>query len=529
MQFLLVRRFESSLVAFRSSLQKMIDSYNKTLGWYRELGYIPLWKAGSIPQAETLLDLDSDNDDLEELEELTLDNEVENKLDAMKKKGLKVIPSHYFTPDFIELLEKDKAILLAIRDQWKEEEINTDPKYQGFLQLLKQKLKENKERKIIVFSEFADTATAIFEKLKEEPGFRPFLYTSAHATKANKNIIQKNFDAGLELDQQQNDYDILIATDAISEGYNLHRAGIVINYDIPYNPTRVIQRIGRINRINKKMFEKLYIYHFFPTQIGESVAGIQRISTFKMHLIQALVGEDTQILTQDEEISKFLGNRVAQELNKAEQEQSWRTPYEQELDFYEKNHPQLVKEANALPSKIRIGRKKEGYNKNLGTLLFAKKGKESVFKYCNHNQQDIELLSLQEGLNLMKANKEENAVEVSPYFENSYQNLKKSLKNFGNTVHIVAKGNDPIALARKNLEKLKILESQEEDYIEMLKKVLNYDTLSHYLLKKVGKANKIKDLKEEATPDFLQTLLEESKKVSKIPEFIILAQDFKGE
>ena len=48
MQFLLVRRFESSLVAFRSSLQKMIDSYNKTLGWYRELGYIPLWKSGSI-------------------------------------------------------------------------------------------------------------------------------------------------------------------------------------------------------------------------------------------------------------------------------------------------------------------------------------------------------------------------------------------------------------------------------------------------------------------------------------------------
>ena len=140
--------------------------------------------------------------------------------------------------------------------------------------------------------------------------------------------------------------------------------------------------------------------------------------------------------------------------NKAEQEQSWQTP-RTKIDFYEKTI-ELVKEANALPSKIRIGRKKEGYNKNLGTLLFAKKGKESVFKYCNHNQQDIELLSLQEGLNLIKANKEENAVEVSPYFENSYQNLKKSLKNFGNTVHIVAKGNDPIALARKNLEKLKI-------------------------------------------------------------------------
>ena len=55
---------------------------------------------------------------------------------------------------------------------------------------------------------------------------------------------------------------ILVATDAISEGYNLHRAGTIINYDIPYNPTRVIQRIGRINRVNKKVFinHNLFIY-----------------------------------------------------------------------------------------------------------------------------------------------------------------------------------------------------------------------------------------------------------------------------
>jgi len=61
----------------------------------------------------------------------------------------------------------------------------------------------------------------------------------------------------------------LIATDAISEGYNLHRAGTIFNYDIPYNPTRVIQRLGRINRINKKVFDELFVYNFFPTTTGE--------------------------------------------------------------------------------------------------------------------------------------------------------------------------------------------------------------------------------------------------------------------
>ena len=56
----------------------------------------------------------------------------------------------------------------------------------------------------------------------------------------------------LDPNNQKNDYDILIATDTISEGFNLHRAGTIVNYDIPYNPTRVVQRFGRINRMNKK-------------------------------------------------------------------------------------------------------------------------------------------------------------------------------------------------------------------------------------------------------------------------------------
>jgi superfamily II DNA/RNA helicase len=60
----------------------------------------------------------------------------------------------------------------------------------------------------------------------------------------------------------------LLTTDKISEGFNLNRAGMVINYDIPWNPVRVIQRVGRIKRISKKVFDKLYIVNFFPTEKG---------------------------------------------------------------------------------------------------------------------------------------------------------------------------------------------------------------------------------------------------------------------
>ena len=134
-------------------------------------------------------------------------------------------------------------------------------------------------------------------------------FTSEDATTANREKIRLNFDAGLPKELQKDDFDILIATDAISEGYNLNRAGEIFNYDIPYNPTRVIQRIGRINRINKNVFSHLYIFNFFPTEVGEAETRTREISTLKMAMIHAIMGEDTKVLTSDEEVQSFFVER----------------------------------------------------------------------------------------------------------------------------------------------------------------------------------------------------------------------------
>ena len=83
--------------------------------------------------------------------------------------------------------------------------------------------------------------------------------------------INSNFDASYREDWQENNYDILLSTDKLSEGFNLNRASTVINYDIPWNPVRVIQRVGRINRISKKVFDTLYIINFFPTEQGAGI------------------------------------------------------------------------------------------------------------------------------------------------------------------------------------------------------------------------------------------------------------------
>ena len=87
-------------------------------------------------------------------------------------------------------------------------------------------------------------------------------------------LVQKN----------KNNFNVLVATDAIAEGYNLNRAGTIINYDIPYNPTKVIQRVGRINRINKKVYEELFIYNFFPTGIEKKKSEQKKITSLKMSM-----------------------------------------------------------------------------------------------------------------------------------------------------------------------------------------------------------------------------------------------------
>ena len=87
---------------------------------------------------------------------------------------------------------------------------------------------------------------------------------------------KENFDASFEV--QTDEYDILLTTDKLSEGFNLNRAGLVVNYDIPWNPTRVIQRVGRINRIGRKVFDNLYIFNFFPTVKGASIVANRAIA-----------------------------------------------------------------------------------------------------------------------------------------------------------------------------------------------------------------------------------------------------------
>ena len=412
MRKLLVQRFESSVFAFRQSLGFMIKSAENLLSWIEKSGEIPVFKKGGLP-------------DVEDFYEITDDGvkEIYDAFELYEQKGLFTIPRRFISDEFIEDVKSDIALLKRIREEWfgEDDQIKFDPKLDEFKRLLAEHRKKDPKRKIVVFSAFADTVNYLGETLQQDGNpLRVMKYTSGDASSSNKEKIRSNFDAGLKKELQQDDYDILIATDAISEGYNLHRAGEIFNYDIPYNPTRVIQRIGRINRINKKVFENLYIFNFFPTEVGEAETRTKEISTLKMAMIHAIMGEDTKALTKDEEVQSFFAERYRKELSKTETA-SWDTPYRRLLD--QLKGTDLYKEALLIPHRARIARHTE--KPRYGIMMFGKKGNDFVFKIAD--EDEITMLSAEEAFSLFEAKQDEPPFAVNESFDVTYQFLKSKL------------------------------------------------------------------------------------------------------
>jgi len=152
-------------------------------------------------------------------------------------------------------------------------------------------------------TEYTDTVAHLRGTLEEAFPGQVLAVGSGGITKRLNDRIYANFDAAAPAGIQADRFHVLVASDKLSEGYNLNRAGTVINYDIPWNPTRVIQRVGRINRIGRTVFRELYLYNFFPTEQGADVVHSREIAQQKMFLIHNILGEDAKMFDVDEEPS----------------------------------------------------------------------------------------------------------------------------------------------------------------------------------------------------------------------------------
>ena len=516
MRRLLVRRFESSMYSFRASLDSMTKSSKLIKEWYERLGKVPIYKKGTLPDVDSLLDEGGVELDID-IEDINFDD----LLASYHDKGLHVINRDDLEDNFIQDVDRDIELLKRTRDEWFSDGIPWDPKLDRLKEILHNWLKEDPNRKIVIFTEYSDTAKYLREKLAKE--FRVFKYSSKDANQSNKRTISKNFDAGLPKNQQENKYDILIATDAISEGFNLHRAGSIFNYDIPYNPTRVIQRVGRINRINKKVFDKLYIYNFFPTATGEEETRIKQITTLKIDMIHALLGEDTKVLTKEEELEAFFKEQYKKEMQ-AQEERSWDVDYVNLLNRLKTHQPDVIQKARELPKRSRVRRtviKDEN-----GVIIFARKGQDYKFKLGT--AEDDLAITAEKALKLFDAEVYERPEKVSDQFDPVYQPLKSTL--FERKTQVSSdKGK------REALAKIDVLSGLTEKYRDFTKDLLlvikSLDSLPDYYLKliralDVNKADEeLENLQKELPHSYLNVMLESARKIEEGEEAIILSEE----
>lgn len=343
MQILLVKRLESSFTAFRQSL--------KNLRRYTE-NMISMWENDTIfvcPQIDVNKELDFEAKSKKRGKKVTFADCVEDvrtKIAKLNEQGRndrgqnaeykrKDFKAEYFT-----LLKQDYQIMKDLFGRWSEN--SEDPKFDAFKENLEPELfnpQKNTSGKLVIFSEAIDTVESLKRAVKAKK-HRPLVITAANRDDMEK-TIEENFDANYD-GEWKNDYDIIITTEVLAEGVNLHRANVILNYDTPWNATRLMQRIGRVNRIGSKE-PYVYVYNFMPSAQGDAEIQLVRKAYIKLQSFHNLFGEDSKIFTDEEQVHNF-------DIVKAvEGEESPLEKYVHELKLYKDANPmryEQIVEAN---------------------------------------------------------------------------------------------------------------------------------------------------------------------------------------
>lgn len=405
----LVKRLESSFHAFQVSIenfkianQNMIDMFNND-------------KVFIAP------DLDINN----LLAAGWSEEEIEEKLNAKAQDNPKnaKFTANDFRPEFIEMLRADQKILEQIYIDWSVVTDADDSKFAKFNELLKHELfrvERNPEQKLVVFSESINTVEYLAKRINR----KDVLVISAKNRSNLFKTIRENFDANFK--NKLNDYNIILTTDVLAEGINLHRSNVIVNYDTPWNSTRLMQRIGRVNRIGS-VSKHIYNYVFYPSRQGNREINLNQIALSKIQTFHSTFGEDNQIYSQNEVIDRNLSKLFDEAMKEQKKDLNQELPYYEELRTLYKTNRREYNRIAKLSLRSRTGRASravDGVTLSGDTLVFLKTNFRKVFFLVSENVKELSVL---DALKYFKATPEELAVER---IEQHHNHVEKALRKF---------------------------------------------------------------------------------------------------
>ena len=394
MKSILVKRLESSFYAFKMTLDRFIKSYEQFIGMYNS-GEVYISKKINVYDL-----LDNGDDD-----------KLMGLVDSDKVQHFK---TDEFTPLFKTSLERDLGMLKQLRDHWSE--VTVDPKLEEF----KKDLCSNKilKSKMIIFTESKETAQYLGDNLKDTYGGRLVVF-SGESTNYLKMEIEQSFNPAYK--EMKNDkYDILITTDVLAEGINLHRANVMINYDLPWNPTKIMQRVGRINRVGTE-HEKIYVFNFFPTSQTDKQLPLKDRIIEKLQAFHDTLGEDFKYLSEDERVGS---QKLFDDLTGDLEEEEGSNPELAYLSIIRQvrdNDINLFKKIKRLPLKAKAG-KLSTKTASEATITFIRKG---YLKMFFKTEKDVtEQLNFINAISYIKADKDDKAELVGEAYYNHLDNNK---------------------------------------------------------------------------------------------------------
>jgi superfamily II DNA or RNA helicase len=407
MKTLLVKRLESSFYAFKKSINRLNQNTQHMINMFEED------KVFVAPDVDVNKYLNEGNE--EGLEEKIHDKGGNNQ----------IYKSEDFKEGFVEFLIEDKKKIQQLVDEWAK--IEYDPKLDKFLYDLKRDFlnkKKNPSKKLVIFSESKETIDYLEDKLTTA-GVKKILAISAANRKEKQKTIQLNFDANQDKKDWKNEFDIVLTTEVLAEGINLHRANTIINYDVPWNSTRLMQRIGRVNRLGTEA-DEIHVFNFYPSDKSDNQIKLTNTAIKKLQAFHSAFGEDSQIYSQLEEVGEagLYGSKLKEEINET-------LVFLQELRDFKKKNINTFNKIKNIPKKSRIARKSKNVdsfiNVDDASITYIKSaGHPGVF-YKTDSNSIVHELTFVNAAKIFKADLKEKSTKLP---SNHHEQVNQALVHF---------------------------------------------------------------------------------------------------
>lgn len=296
MGVLLLKRLESSIEAFRSTLQSLSRS-NRNFKTALGNGYVPIGDTATRMLSGASFDAD-------ELLEI-LEQEEQRRQATGSKKSKLIHSTHDFKiHEWIPDLDRDYDLLEDMFNRVKDIGPDDDDKLRSLRNFMDKP--EVKSGKLLIFSEAETTIEYLYRELNPD-GKDPTIARLTGSNRDNAESIVKRFAPSWNLGKRERmrgeEIRVLLATDIVSEGQNLQDCARVLNYDLHWNPVRLIQRFGRVDRIGTK-YDAIYLHNMWPDlNVDHELTLTERLEN-RIQSFHNLIGLDSKLLSDTERLNE---------------------------------------------------------------------------------------------------------------------------------------------------------------------------------------------------------------------------------